>query len=213
MRSDTSPGSSGLNVATPEQLADLIREDSGSKGVEEIDDFEEWYLERFEGNELSDLLPPRLVLVGLGVDARAERMARFLAEGGIDISVLTFFGFGHSGETLLARQVEVERDETASSVRRSGQSVAEKRQALQKRLVERGMTDLFDDIAGTLRRALRAAAWIRPDGSGVIAVSGRRAPFLLEYDRGTLDSGDFAAKFGGYRRYCSCAVTTVPRSA
>ena len=35
----------------------------------------------------------------------------------------------------------------------------------------------------------------------MIAVSGRRAPFLLEYDRGTLDSGDFAAKFGGYRRY------------
>ena len=145
---------SALNVATPEQLADLISEHSGSGGVEEIDDFEEWYLERFEGNELSDLLPPRLVLVGLGVDARAERMARFLAEGGIAISVLTFFGFEHSGETLLARQVEVERDETASSVRPSGQSAAEKRQALQKRLVERGMTDLFDDIAGTLRRAL-----------------------------------------------------------
>ena len=45
------------------------------------------------------------------------------------------------------------------------------------------------------------AAWIRPDGSGVIAVGRGRVPFLLEYDRGTLDSGDFAAKFAGYRRY------------
>ena len=45
------------------------------------------------------------------------------------------------------------------------------------------------------------AAWIRPDGSGVVALDGALLPFLLEYDRGTLDSGDFAAKFGGYRRY------------
>ena len=44
-------------------------------------------------------------------------------------------------------------------------------------------------------------AWIRPDGSGVVAFHGAYVPFLLEYDRGTLDSGDFAAKFGGYRRY------------
>lgn len=26
-------------------------------------------------------------------------------------------------------------------------------------------------------------------------------PFLLEYDRGTLDAGDYRAKFAGYRRY------------
>ena len=145
---------SALNVRTPEQLADLIAENSGSGGVQKIDDFEEWYLERFEGNDLSDLLPPRLVLVGLGVDARAERMARFLSDGGINISVLTFFGFEHSGETLLARHVELDRDETTQSVRRSGQSAAEKRQALQKRLADWGMTVLFDDIAGALRGAL-----------------------------------------------------------
>ena len=45
------------------------------------------------------------------------------------------------------------------------------------------------------------AAWIRPDGSGALALPGGLVPFLLEYDRGTLDSGDFAAKFGGYGRY------------
>ncbi len=45
------------------------------------------------------------------------------------------------------------------------------------------------------------AAWIRPDGSGVLVLDGGPLPFVLEYDRGTLDSGDFGAKFGGYRRY------------
>ena len=155
---------SALNVATPEQLADLISEHSGGGGVEEIDNFEEWYLKRFEGNELSDLLPPRLVLVGLGVDARAERMARFLAEGGFAISVLTFFGFEHSGETLLARQVEVEREEAVPSRRRTRRSAAERRVMLEDRLDERGLTDLFEEIAAVLRLALpessqRTGAW------------------------------------------------------
>ena len=86
-----------LNARTPEQLADLISEHSGGRGVEKIERFEEWYQERFDENELSDLLPPRLALVGLDVDERAEQMARFLSEGGIDISVLTFFGFRHRG--------------------------------------------------------------------------------------------------------------------
>ena len=44
-------------------------------------------------------------------------------------------------------------------------------------------------------------AWIRPDASGVLARGAERSPFLLEYDRGTLDSGDYRAKFEGYRRY------------
>ena len=153
-----------LNARPPEQLADLISEHSGRGGVEKIEEFEEWYQERFDENELSDLLPPRLALVGLGVDERAEQMARFLSEGGIDISVLTFFGFQHRGETLLARQVEVEREGSAPPARRTGQSAAERRLALQARLTDRGMTDLFDDIANTLRRALpdssqRAGAW------------------------------------------------------
>jgi hypothetical protein len=43
--------------------------------------------------------------------------------------------------------------------------------------------------------------WIRPDGSGVLVVAGESRPFLLEYDRGTLDAGDYRGKFEGYRRY------------
>lgn len=45
------------------------------------------------------------------------------------------------------------------------------------------------------------AAWIRPDASGVVDTGGERVPFLVEYDRGTLDAGDYQGKFQGYRRY------------
>ncbi|MYK69166.1 MAG: hypothetical protein F4020_06365, partial [Gammaproteobacteria bacterium] len=44
-------------------------------------------------------------------------------------------------------------------------------------------------------------SWVRPDASGVLVLGGRALPFLLEYDRGTLDSGDFRAKLAGYGRY------------
>ncbi len=43
--------------------------------------------------------------------------------------------------------------------------------------------------------------WIRPDASGIVELGGERFPFVLEYDRGTLDAGDFRGKFEGYRRF------------
>ena len=145
---------SALDTMTPEELAAFIAEHSGDGGIDKIEEFEEWYQESFAENELDDLLPPRLVLVGLGVDERAERMARFLSEGGIDISVLTFYGFQHEGGTLLARQVEVERSAVPLAGQRTNQSAAERRLALEKRLAERGHTDLFEDIANTLHTLL-----------------------------------------------------------
>lgn len=45
------------------------------------------------------------------------------------------------------------------------------------------------------------ASWIRPDGSGVLVRGADSSAFLLEYDRGTLDVGDYRAKFDGYFRY------------
>jgi len=52
----------------------------------------------------------------------------------------------------------------------------------------------FSDVVGR-------PSSIRPDASGTFEVAGRRFPFFLEYDRGTLDGGDFRRKFEGYRRY------------
>ncbi len=149
---------SALDEMTPKELAEFITEHSGSEGIEKIDGFEQWYQDRFAENELDDLLPPRLTLVGLGADERAERMARFLSKGGIDISVLTFHGFEHSGETLLARQVEVERDAVARTGRRTYRSAAERRLELQERLVERGLAELFEDVDKALRTSLPDSA-------------------------------------------------------
>ena len=84
-------------------LARLISEQSGNLGIAKIEDFEEWY-SSVSGKSPDDLRPVRMVLVGLGVDDSASRMVSFLANGCIEISLLTFHGYQHNGETLLARQ-------------------------------------------------------------------------------------------------------------
>ena len=158
---------SALDAMDPEEeLAKHIAEHSGTHGIEKIDDFTAWYRERYEEqfaeSELSSLLPPRLVLVGLGVDDRAERMAQFLQARGVDISVLTFYGFQHGGETLLARQVEVEHDSPPPphSRRNKYKTTSEKQQDLEHRLAARGLTDLFEDIRQTVATTLSGASLI-----------------------------------------------------
>lgn len=75
--------------------------------------------------------------------------------------------------------------------------LAEDAQRAGGRLVQRR-----NEAASTRRfRHEGRTAWVRPDGSGVIEVGECCLPFLLEYDRGTLDGGDFASKLGGYRAY------------
>ena len=142
------------------ELADLanhISERSGTLGIEEIENFEEWYdSQPFEVEGLDALLPPRLFLVGLGVDDRTERMVRFLADNsGMDISLLTFHGFEYDGKTFLAKQVEVEgeTDPPDSPPRRTRRYVtrAERRRQLDARIKEYGLQDLFDDSIGMIR--------------------------------------------------------------
>ena len=74
-------------------LAQFISDQSGQHGVPKIDDLEGWYESRWEGQGLSALRPVRMFLVGLGVDERTNRMVRFLARSGVDISLLTFHGY------------------------------------------------------------------------------------------------------------------------
>ena len=222
---------SALDAQTPEVLAELISDHSGTGGIETIEEFDEWYQERFAENELSDLLPPRLALVGLGVDERAEQMARFLAKGGLDISLLTFFGFQHSGETLLARQVEVEREGPARSSGRGGQSAAERRVALEARLAEKGLTELFDDIANTLSGVLpessqRPGSWGisfgLPSGGGRrrfchlwVAEAGARVEWLPHsenYDEAKLEALKPRAESDGWRPIKDGYALDIPGS-
>ena len=89
-------------------LAELISEKSGNLGIDKIHDFEDWYGQHGAGDGLESLRPIRTVLVGLGVDDTTERMVNFLAKNsGMDISLLTFYGFHDGNKTLLARQLRV----------------------------------------------------------------------------------------------------------
>ncbi len=182
---------SALDAMEPEALAKHVAERSGTGGIDNIDDLEEWYLERFADNALGDLQPPRLVLVGLGTDERAERMARFLSASGLDISVLTFYGFkqsnsaeppcehcGQGGETLLARQVEVDH-ETPTAPRRRNPGAAEKEAELQDYLDKHELTSLFNAVYETLLSEfpgafrLSRARYAKALGLSFIAHTGR----------------------------------------
>ena len=115
----------GMNL---DALANHIANRSGTNGIEKIEDFREWHTDNTEAEALEDLLPLRLFLVGLGVDDRTERMVSFLANKGVDISLLTFYGFEQDGNTLLARQMPVEgRGESDSHPTKRRLSIAEQR--------------------------------------------------------------------------------------
>ena len=144
---------SALDAMTSGELAEHIARRSGSGGIDRIDDFEQWYADNYRGEDLSRLLPPRMVLVGLGVDPVAERMSRFVSAGPVDISVVTFHGFGLAEARLLARQVEVEAGSESSSSRRAP-TKAERLQALRKYLTSDGYAQLFDQVHADIRETL-----------------------------------------------------------
>ena len=104
------------SVSFPD-LARRISEHSPQGEIEHIDDFENWYDERFTDDQRANFQPTKVILVGLGLDSATERIARWLNTAGVDISAITFHGFEHSGQTLLARQVEVSADEPGRPAR------------------------------------------------------------------------------------------------
>ena len=135
-----------------DDLCSHISEKSGWGGIAEIEDFKNWY--NLNYGELNGLKPPRLFLVGLGVDDRTERMANFLAGNGVDISLLTFHGFAHAGKTLLAKQVEVEGWVASERVRTTRYtSRSERRAELDQRIDEYGARELFDAATEIFREA------------------------------------------------------------
>ena len=148
---------SDLDAMDLADLANHISERSGTGGIEEIEDFGEWYESQpFEVEGLGDLLPLRLVLVGLGSDNKIERMVKFLADNsGMDISLLTFHGYEYDGKTLLAKQVEVEgeTDSQVSPQRRRSRYVrmAERRRRLDDSIRAYGVQDLFDNSMSMFR--------------------------------------------------------------
>jgi hypothetical protein len=110
---------SDLAITDDDKFSRLIEEHSGRGGIDQIEDFSDWYSQEYpnEAGSLAD--PPKTVLVGLGADERARRIVNFLADAGIDIQLLTFHAFRSDGKLLLARQIEsvapaTSRDRTAA---------------------------------------------------------------------------------------------------
>ena len=99
---------SDLDAMSDSALAEHIAERSGHGGIEKIENFMEWYSQYSDDQEITFLKPVQMALVGLGIDDSAIRMVNFLAAQGVQITLLTFYGYEYEGRTFLAKQVQVE---------------------------------------------------------------------------------------------------------
>ena len=145
---------SHLDSLSEAELSSYVVEHSGKNGIDVIRSFESWYGDR-HGGQFVSLRPTRMVLVGLGADSRARRMVEYLAEKGVDITLLTFHGYRCADSMLLARQVE--RGSQAHTVDpQPSQSPAQRRHVLAERAAEFGIDALW-------RKAL-AALSVTSDG-------------------------------------------------
>ncbi|MYD55113.1 MAG: DUF91 domain-containing protein [Chloroflexi bacterium] len=102
-----------------DELARRVSDHQASGIDRGFDDFDDWYTEQFAEDQAEQLRPTRIVVVGLGIEPGAERMAHWLADKGVDIEAITFHAFEHDGRTVLARQVEVSSEDVAPPRNRS----------------------------------------------------------------------------------------------
>jgi hypothetical protein len=144
-------------------LADLnsfICENSGKNGIEKINDFADWYQGQF-GKSLDTIGRPKMVLVGLGADDRARRMVEYLADGDIEMSLITFYGFNQGDEVFLARQIEIAQKEPSQSAKASKSANLLR---LLKKIKASGVESYFDEAAALIRSETGAYQWPNQTG-------------------------------------------------
>ena len=90
-----------------------------------------------------------MVLVGLGLDASAHRMVSYLADRAVDIRLVTFHGYVHDQEMLLARQVRAADDTRTSS---AGPPTASD---LNRKATEHGVAEIWQDARESLDYSVR----------------------------------------------------------
>ena len=134
------------------RLARLIEDSSGRGGIEQRTDFLDWYAREYPGAAGPLARPPRMVIVGLGVDERTRRIANFLAASGLDVQLLTFHAFRAAGALLLARQVESEAPPPPLGDVSQGKE--ENRRALHELANSQGVKDLLEEVAGFITARL-----------------------------------------------------------
>jgi hypothetical protein len=150
-----------LSYLEPEDLSKHISERSGKFGIDKIDDFRSWYLEQF-AKDITTIHKVRMFLVGLGADDRTRRMANFLSESELDISLITFYGFEKDGLIFLARQLEVEaKPPIVDSATPTKKGNLEK---LQKKVQDLRVDEYYYEISNFFRNQLSAYEWPNPSG-------------------------------------------------
>ena len=154
---------SSLESLSDDDLAAQIAEQSGKNGIDPIDDFEEWYSQRFAEQQLDSLKPVRMMLVGLGADKNATRMVDFLTKRGVDVSILTFHGYSHAGKTLLAKQVQVEPTLISRIPGDRKERLAERERKALERAEALGISDFFEEVVEPFRKLARK---VHPRASG-----------------------------------------------
>jgi hypothetical protein len=144
---------SDLAESDPERIARLVQDYSGRLGIEKIEDFEDWYAERFPNSPGVLAEAPKMVLVGLGVDGRARRVVNYLADAGVQIELLTFHAFQSAGQMLLARQVESTPPRPPTGTKQRNL------QALHQLAGEHGVLDLLEEVASFIADNFPAYQW------------------------------------------------------
>ena len=142
---------SSLNAMDEDALYRHISGRSGNLGIGRIDNFGDWYGDNWSEEGFQSLMPPRMVLVGMGVDNTTERMVSYMAEVGMDISLLTFYGFVNGdGRTLLARNIEVDSERvTVTPSWRTGSR--NRRSRFEERASDIGLLDVLNCAREMLR--------------------------------------------------------------
>ena len=142
---------SWLDSLDEAELYRLIGENSGRHGIVEIGNFEEWYDSNDNWDSLESLKPVRIVLVGLGADEPARRMADWMARKGVEIDLLTFHGYRHGDRMLLARQLE-SGDDTWKPPRSPSHNAIreERRKAIDLEVDKYKMKGLWEDAEAVL---------------------------------------------------------------
>ena len=102
---------SWLDTLEYQELARLISDHEPKDVEREFGDFDDWYTDHFDEDQVERLRPTRIVQVGLGLDSDTERMAQWLSDKGVDIQAINFLAYADNGRTILARQVEVTSDD------------------------------------------------------------------------------------------------------
>jgi len=143
-----------------DRLAKLIEESSEQNGIEKIDDFQDWYVQTYPNRDSILETPPKMVLVGLGVDKRALRIVNFLATSGIQISLLTFNAFNRDGALFLARQVESVDPNLSTPISGTTRQTKESNlQALRANADKLGVGDFIHEVAEFIEKRIPAYRW------------------------------------------------------